>query len=58
MIGRTRPLFEQRHFEWLADFAKNYLNERDIRALAAHLAGTNSHFKCEKFLKACGLESS
>lgn len=59
-------MFQQRHYEWLADKLVKYaaqrvltgLEVRDIRAfayyLADELANDNPSFKRDKFLKACG----
>lgn len=54
-IDRPRPLFEQRHFEWLANWAKENMTHDQRINLAEDLADTNVNFKKDKFLKACGI---
>ena len=40
----TKPLFERRHFEWLAYWAGTTLDGAQASALARALADTNPHF--------------
>jgi hypothetical protein len=47
-----KPLFEKRHFEWPADFAKWYLLPVDMERLAKELRSTNPNFNEDRFLKA------
>lgn len=49
-----RPLFEKRHFEWLADFARDQLLPEQMKYLADRLKSTNSNFKYDKFLRVAG----
>jgi hypothetical protein len=60
---KPRSLFQQRHFEWLADFVSREAPRREDRRrlakrLAKELSETNPNFKREKFLKACALDPS
>ena len=47
-----KSLFEKRHFEWLASYAKNLDND-EKKKLAAELTATNPNFDKDRFLKAC-----
>lgn len=48
----TLPLFERRHFEWLAAFAGSNLTPAQCERLASNLASTNAGFKRSRFLAA------
>lgn len=47
-------LFNKRHYEWLADFARAYLNASQKLELADRLRSTNNGFNRDRFLNAAG----
>ncbi len=47
------PLFQRRHYEWLAEFAGCVLDEQQWGLLATRLAEADPNFKTERFLDAC-----
>ena len=52
----STPLFQHRHFAWLADWAKHMLTESERRELARDLRRTNSRFDDTRVLAAAGVE--
>ncbi len=48
----TRPLFEHRHFAWLAQFAAQHLTSEQVSALSSALEATNPNFDAWRFGKA------
>lgn len=51
----SKPLFEHRHFVWLAKFAAQHLTDKQSVALTTALAATNPHFDVGRFESAiCG----
>lgn len=47
-----RPLFEHRHFAWLANWAKVNLNGKQIDELCTCLRDTNPNFDGARFILA------
>ena len=48
----SKPLFEKRHYEWLAKVAGEVMNDWQRNIFADCLTGTNPNYNREKFLKA------
>lgn len=48
---RLTPIFQKRHFDWLADFARTELNLEQTNALALRLERSNPVFDRERFLR-------
>ena len=46
------PLFQHRHYEWLAEFARKNLTEEQKTSLVIELRRTNCAFDQDCFLKA------
>jgi TRAP-type C4-dicarboxylate transport system substrate-binding protein len=50
----TTPLFTKRHYEWLAAFAKDNLDRKQVQELGRQLTYTNPAFNLEWFTNAAG----
>ena len=46
----NRPLFEHRHFAWLANWAVHKLSQEQKDELCYRLAETNENFNRERFM--------
>lgn len=52
-----KPLFERRHYEWLAALIREWGADEEVAtSFADALEGTNQNFNRARFLKACGVD--
>jgi len=54
----STPLFQHRHYVWLAAFARDNLNEEQRRRMAAELRGTNPNYSRSRFEDAAGIDGA